>query len=246
MGFRKDTVPDLKPEPWGNGPALGGRGSASPRPAPGLPDWRGRGASAYVAEHGRRLASLAAALGRRLGLGEGDVATLRLGGLLHDMGKHAIPADLLAKPTPLTEQEFEIVRQHTVIGDAMCAAIPSLAAIRPIVRQHHERLDGSGYPDGVGGADLPLLVQIVGIADVYDALVHARSYKPALDPATACAFLAFEADRGWRDRHLVWEFIELVRWAAGGLHGWIADAYLHHPPGVSRRDLTLSVSSSTS
>ncbi len=246
MDLRRETVPDLNAELWSNGSVSGVEQSVRRRPALALPEWRRREASNYVAEHGRRLASFAAALGRRLALAETEVATLRLGGLLHDMGKHAIPVELLAKPTPLTEQEFEIVQQHTVIGDAMCATIPSLAPIRRIVRHHHERLDGSGYPDGIGGADLPLLVQIVGIADVYDALVHARSYKPALEPGTACALLALEADRGWRNRDLVWEFIDLVRSAAGEPDTWAEPAYLHQPPGVSRRDLTLSLSSRTS
>jgi HD-GYP domain-containing protein (c-di-GMP phosphodiesterase class II) len=93
----------------------------------------------------------------------------------------------------------------------MCAGVRALERVRPIVRHHHERLDGSGYPDGIGGEELSLLVQVVAVADVYDALVHERSYKPALDSDNACSILAVEADKGWRSRDLVWEFIGLVQ-----------------------------------
>jgi hypothetical protein len=163
-----------------------------------------------TAHHGERMAGYATRLGRLVGLTEDEITTLRLGALLHDVGKHAIPEDLLLKSAPLSREEYEIVKQHTLIGDALCASIPALDRIRPIVRHHHERLNGTGYPSGLVGAEVPLLAQIVGIVDVYDALVHARAYKPALDTGTACAILAGEAKKGWRRRDLVWAFIELV------------------------------------
>jgi putative two-component system response regulator len=166
---------------------------------------------ATLAEHGRRVARYAIALGARLGLPDSDLETLRLGGLLHDIGKHAIPGDLLGKSVPLRPDEFEIIKLHTVVGDAMCADVPNLRRVRSIVRHHHERLDGTGYPDGLRGSELPLLVQVVGIVDVFDALGHERAYKPALDVDMVCALLALEADQGWRRPDLVWEFIELVR-----------------------------------
>src|SRR5688572_28899620 len=103
---------------------------------------------AYTDGHCDRLSAYAVGVGRRIGLPEGDLAALRRGGLMHDVGKIGIPDAVLLKPSRLTPQEFEIVKQHTIIGERLCAGMRSLAPVRTIIRQHHERLDGSGYPDG--------------------------------------------------------------------------------------------------
>lgn len=161
----------------------------------------------YTEGHCRRLASYAVALGRTLGLVDDDLKTLEYGGFLHDIGKIAIPDAVLFKPDALTSSEYEVVKQHTVIGDRLCGGLRSLNRVRGIVRHHHERLDGSGYPDGLRGDAIPLLAQIMGIVDVYDALATARSYKSAFDTERAHEELWGEARRGWRRADLVDAFI---------------------------------------
>jgi putative two-component system response regulator len=159
--------------------------------------------------HCQRLSRLGAALGRRIGLTDDDIAALTRGGVLHDLGKIGIPDAVLLKPARLTHDEFEIMKQHTVIGDHLCSELRSLQNVRPIVRHHHERLDGTGYPDGLRGSAVPLLAQIIGVADVFDAITHVRPYKPALARARALEILFDEAAKGWRDAALVSELTAL-------------------------------------
>jgi len=164
---------------------------------------------AYTDGHCQRLATSARALGERLALGERDLAALKRGGYLHDIGKIAVPDAVLLKAGPFTPVEFEVMKQHTVVGDRLCGELRLLRDVRPIVRSHHERLDGSGYPDGLRGGAVPLLAQILSVVDVYDALRTARPYKPALSREEAVHELEAEARRGWRDRTLVDVFIDL-------------------------------------
>lgn len=159
--------------------------------------------------HCQRLAGYAAALGSAIGLEAQEVAALRLGGFLHDIGKVGIPDRILLKPGRLTPDEYELMKEHTIIGDRLCGELRSLRRVRPIVRHHHERQDGSGYPDGLEGDAIPLLAQIMGVVDVFDALTTPRPYKPALAPNQAHMMLLEEADRGWRSRALVETFIGL-------------------------------------
>lgn len=153
--------------------------------------------------HCERLARYATDVGLALGLSEDDVSALGRGGYFHDIGKIALPDSLLLKPGRLTADEFERLKQHTVIGDRLCGDLRALHLVRPIVRHHHERLDGSGYPDGLAGEAIPLLAQIIGIVDVFDALTTTRSYRVALSHEAAFAELYREVDRGWRRRDLV-------------------------------------------
>jgi putative two-component system response regulator len=157
--------------------------------------------------HCERLGRYASRLGRTLGLGDDDTATLTRGGFLHDIGKVGIADSILLKPGRLTRDEYALMQQHAVIGDRLCGGLRSLRRIRPIVRHHHERLDGSGYPDGLRGDAIPLLAQIIAVADVYDALTTARPYKPAVTAAAACEELQREALRGWHQRDLINTFI---------------------------------------
>lgn len=161
--------------------------------------------------HCERLASYAVALGSELGLPADDLAALHRGGFLHDVGKVGISDAVLLKRGPLTSHEFELMKQHTVIGERLCGELRSLTKVRPIVRHHHERLDGSGYPDGLKGDEIPLLAQILTIVDIYDALTTVRPYKVALTPERAYEELVNEAARGWRRRHFVDTFIGLGR-----------------------------------
>jgi putative two-component system response regulator len=157
----------------------------------------------YTEGHCERLARYAVVVGRRLGLSSDDLAALDRGGYLHDIGKIAIPDAILSKPGPLTDEERELMKQHTTVGDHLCGSLRALARVRPIIRHHHERLDGSGYPDGLRGDAIPLLAQVIGVVDVFDALTTARPYKPALDIAAAMRELRQDVARGWRDARLV-------------------------------------------
>ena len=132
--------------------------------------------------HCQRLAGYANALGIRIGLSDSDLGALRRGGFLHDIGKVGIPDAVLLKRGPLSAEEYALMQTHTIIGDRLCGELRSLRAVRPIIRSHHERLDGSGYPDGLRGDGIPLLAHIMGIVDVYD--VPARTPSPELDRDT--------------------------------------------------------------
>jgi len=161
--------------------------------------------------HCQRLAKFATSLGRQLGLDSTDLAALERGGYLHDIGKIAVPDSVLLKGGKLDAQEYRVMREHPVVGDALCAGLRSLQAVRPIVRSHHERLDGSGYPDGLKNAEVPLLAQIVSIVDVFDALTMERPYREARPAQEAFDVLSTEAAKGWRDRALVDAFVRVVR-----------------------------------
>ena len=161
--------------------------------------------------HCQRLAQYASSLGRALGLHEDDLSALERGGFLHDIGKVGIADTLLQKPGPLTPEEYELMKQHTVIGDRLCGELRSLQPVRSIVRHHHERADGSGYPDGLPDDAIPLVAHIMGIVDVFDALTTDRPYRLALPFAQAAEELRREAARGWRRTDLVETFLETVR-----------------------------------
>ncbi len=169
-----------------------------------------RASIAETRRHARRLAAFSAALGRHVHLSEADLGLLRVGSLLHDIGKNSLPPQVLFKCGRLSPEEFAAVKYHPIIGDLLCARVPGLKAVRPIVRHHHERLDGTGYPDGLHGNDIPLLAQIVGVVDVYDALVCTRPYKPAYDPAHAFDILRREVELGWRRADLVAALIDVM------------------------------------
>jgi putative two-component system response regulator len=171
---------------------------------------------AYTQGHCDRLARYALALGATLGLSSVEMAALSRGASLHDIGKVGIPDAVLLKTAALTADEYELMKQHTVIGDRLCGTLRSLTLVRPIVRHHHERLDGSGYPDGLRGDAISLLAQIVSIVDTYDAITTSRPYHPARTPEQAYAELADEAARGWRRPDLVAAFIALGR--SGGIN----------------------------
>jgi putative two-component system response regulator len=159
--------------------------------------------------HCDRLARHAVSLGEALGVGADQQRALHLGGFLHDVGKIGVPDAVLLKPGPLNAVERLQMQQHTLIGDGFCGHLRSLRAVRPIVRHHHERPDGSGYPDGLRSDDIPLLASIVGVVDAYDALTTARPYKPAFTRERACRELREEAHRGWKHQESVEAWIDL-------------------------------------
>jgi putative two-component system response regulator len=169
------------------------------------------GRDGYTHGHCHRIANYATAFGRRLGLGSEDLQSLHRGGFLHDIGMLAIPDHLLKKEGPLSAEEYELVTSHTVIGDRLCANLRSLASVRPIVRHHHEKCDGSGYPDRLRGDAIPLLAQILGIVDLYDAVTTRRPYQDAKPSDVAFNILRTQAERGWRRHDLVEEFTSMMR-----------------------------------
>ena len=161
--------------------------------------------------HCQRLAALSVSLGKALGLPNEDLLALYRGGFLHDIGKIAVPDAILFKKGMLNEDEWAIMRSHTWKGERICSPMRSLKPVLPIIRNHHERWDGTGYPDGLTGESIPLLARILQLADIYDALTSRRSYKSAYTPEEAVAMLEREAEMGWRDPELVSVFCEMVR-----------------------------------
>lgn len=154
-------------------------------------------------EHSRRVAALCEGAARLSGLAEAECKRLWLGGLLHDVGIVAIPDGILFKTAPLTAAELALVKTHPVIGFEMLRGIPSLEPILPFVLRHHEKIDGSGYPDGLSGREIPLPVQILSIADAYDAMTSARPYRSVRSRGSTLEILASEAARGLWDPELI-------------------------------------------
>jgi putative two-component system response regulator len=164
----------------------------------------------YTEGHCERLAARAVSLGRHLGLDEDSIIALRRGGYLHDLGKIAVPDEILKKGANLTADEWKVMKQHPVTGENICKPLKSLRLVLPIIRFHHEHSDGSGYPDGLHGNEIPLLPRILQVVDVYDALRTARPYKPALSHEQAALTMRVEAQTGLWDEELVTEFFSML------------------------------------
>lgn len=159
--------------------------------------------------HCERLALLAARMGARLGLSIPELDAVTYGALLHDVGKIGVPDQVLGKPGPLTEAEWALVRRHPEIGERICAPLQSFAAFGPIIRHHHERWDGAGYPDGLRGSAIALGARIVGLVDAFDAMTHDRPYRPALTLGQAVEEVRRQAGRQF-DPDFAGVFSEMV------------------------------------
>lgn len=168
------------------------------------------GRDPYTEGHCERLSVRAADLGRHLGMDEDSILALKRGGYLHDLGKIAVPDDILKKGSDLTPAEWEIMKLHPITGENICRPLHSLRLVLPIIRNHHEHSDGSGYPDGLIGSEIPVLPRVLQVVDVYDALRTARSYKPALSHDQAAQTMRQEADRGLWDAELVDEYFSML------------------------------------
>lgn len=164
----------------------------------------------YTGNHCSRLAHYANALGQKLGLDYDSLVALKRGGFLHDLGKVAIPDEILKKGSGLNTEEWKIMKQHPITGASICAPLHSFRGVLPIIRHHHEHWNGSGYPDGLAGEEIPLLARILQVVDVYDALTTARPYKPALSPRESRLVMNREAGAGLWDKRLVNEFFLLL------------------------------------
>ena len=165
----------------------------------------------YTEGHCERLSQNAVALGRHVGLDEESIVALRRGGYLHDLGKIAVPDEILTKGSNLSPGEWEIMKRHPITGENICKPLKSLRRVLPIIRNHHEHSDGSGYPDGLRKEETPLLPRILQVVDVYDALRTARPYKDALNHELAAATMLREAKSGLWDEELVEEFLAMLR-----------------------------------
>jgi putative two-component system response regulator len=165
----------------------------------------------YTAGHCERLARYAVGLGRALGVDEAMLKSLWLGGFLHDLGKIAVPDRILLKDGALDAEERSVIQTHPVVGADLVREMRTLDEVRPIIRHHHERFDGSGYPDGLQGEGIPLGARIMAVVDVYDALCTKRPYKPALSHQEAIAILRRETVAGSWDPRVVDTFVALFR-----------------------------------
>ena len=157
----------------------------------------------YTRGHCDRLAEMSVRLGERLGVPEEHLTALRRGGVVHDIGKVAVPDSVLLKPGPLSAEEIEVVRKHPIVGERICSPLKVLRLVLLIIRHHHERYDGSGYPDHLRGESIPLTARIMQLADVYDALTTDRPYRKADPPEVALQIMVNEARQGWWDRKSV-------------------------------------------
>ena len=168
------------------------------------------GRDPYTEGHCERLSLRAADLGRHLGIDEDSLLALKRGGYLHDLGKIAVPDEILKKGSDLTAAEWEVMKLHPITGENICKPLHSLRLVLPIIRHHHEHSDGSGYPDGLVKGEIPVLPRILQVVDVYDALRTARSYKPPLTHEQAAVTMREEAARGLWDADLVAEYFSML------------------------------------
>jgi len=165
----------------------------------------------YTMGHCKRLAEIGAELGRDLGMSDEEVTTIRRGAYLHDIGKIAIDEQILLKPGPLVETEFRRVKQHPVVGERICKPLKTLQPALPIIRHHHERFNGSGYPDALKAEAIPVTAQIVGLVDCFDALTSDRPYRKAVEAEKALDLIEKDATAGLWNKELFNDFSRIIQ-----------------------------------
>jgi putative two-component system response regulator len=162
-------------------------------------------------DHCSRLAYRSVVFGKALGLSKSDLEALRKGGVLHDIGKLGIPDSILMKQSALSDEEWKVMRQHTVIGAKLCEGLTTMRDVLPIILHHHEHWNGTGYPHQLAGSEIPLLARVFQIIDIYDALASERPYKTAFSRERIIDIFQEEAGKGWRDPELTQEFLAILR-----------------------------------
>ncbi len=165
----------------------------------------------YTEGHCERLSRCAVKFGRRLGIEEEEIAALRIGGVVHDIGKVAVPDAILLKPSALTPEEWSVMREHPVVGARICGGLKSFKLVVPIIRHHHEKMNGTGYPDRLKGDAIPRAARVLQIVDVFDALTTVRPYKKAMPDEAAIVVMREEVAKGWWDPDYFLVFEALVR-----------------------------------
>jgi len=160
--------------------------------------------------HCERLVKLGQAFGEYLNFSRYQIRDLMWGGYLHDIGKVGIPDAVLLKKGKLTPEDWQVMRQHVLIGEKICQPLRSMRGVIPIIRHHHERWDGSGYPDGLKEDDIPYLAQVFQLIDIFDALTSERPYKKAFNSVEALSVMQKETDFGWRNPKLMQQFTEFI------------------------------------
>ncbi|HEX9997029.1 MAG TPA: HD domain-containing phosphohydrolase [Abditibacterium sp.] len=165
---------------------------------------------AELRAHSERVARYAGKVAQALEISAVDQEQLRLGALLHDIGNIGIPDSILLKPSGLSSWEIDEMKLHSIIGESICRPIPSLAPALPLIRSHHEKIDGSGYPDALAGDQIVAVVRILSVTDVYDTLRCERAYRAAFSHEEAIEILRAEAERGWWDAAVVTQLAKLT------------------------------------
>ncbi|MCU1220681.1 MAG: Two-component response regulator [Candidatus Angelobacter sp.] len=168
------------------------------------------GKDPYTEGHCQRLSDYSSYLGERMGLPLEQITALRRAGVVHDIGKIAVPDAILLKPAKLTPEEFKVMQEHPLVGERICGPLKSFRLVLPIIRHHHEKLNGTGYPDGLKGDQIPLTARILQVVDVFDALTTLRPYKRALSVPEALEIMDEEVKKGWWDPDIFCQFQELV------------------------------------
>src|SRR4029077_16987901 len=168
------------------------------------------GKDPYTHGHCERLSEYSARLGEHLGLAEEQLIALRRAGVVHDVGRMGVPVAILLKAGALTAGEWKLIKEHPVVGERICAPLKSFRFVLPIIRHHHEKFDGSGYPDGLRGESIPIPARVLQIVDVYDALTTDRPYKRAFSITDALQTMGEEVQKGWWDPSIFSQFKTLI------------------------------------
>ena len=188
------------------------------------------GKDPYTSGHCERLSRLSGMLGEAIHLPREEIVALRRAGVVHDIGKVAVPDAILLKPGRLDAEEMRLMRLHPVIGEEICRPLKSFRNVLPIIRHHHEKMNGSGYPDGLGGRQIPLSARVLTIVDVFDALTTERPYKNALTIGESLAVMEEEVAKQWWDAEIFEIFREIVEEngfaTPGSRSAWLKASYI--------------------